>query len=570
MKYISSFDIFDTCLVRKCGTPENFFDVFSLRAFNHEPPEWARQEFVAARRIAERKAGEINPSYTLQDIWTKFEWEYPFLKTKMEIVRLEQDLEREMLMPVLEMRDKVNACRKHGDKIIFISDMYLSSEFLISAMRGCGFYQDGDSLYVSCECKARKSDGNLFHYVREKEGLKSYHHWHHYGDNKIGDFMVPRELGIKCTLINHEYTPYQKQWKDNDYSLGFKYPSILAGIGRALHYSTEWTTHTDFVLDIIAPFYCSLVYRMMKDAQQSGIKRLYFCARDAYMMYKIALLYKQLFPAIECKFLYISRKALYEGDDEAKIAYYEQIGLATKNDYVGIVDIRSSGKTLIQINKILKSHGCKPIRGYYYMLYSDGGDGIDYLINDAYYEVSQRYNSKLASINNRFCVLFERFFPLNNLSKTKGYKANSNGDIKPVFCTEADVDIESESEIIEDIKHWSKIHEELISIFTISYIQLYLYQYSDYIFNISINTIYHFLEKPAKSYLMALQCLSIHYTYPNLHILPFVSKLSFIQIIKTRGKHTGWKMGTLVLSNYEKIYNLFSKIKAELKLRDII
>ena len=171
---ISSFDIFDTCLVRKCGTPENFFDVFSMRAFVHEPQEWARQEFVAARRLTEQKLWAENPHYTLEDIWAEMDWTHPFLKSKKELCELEQELEREMLVPVLTMRDKVNECRKSGDKIIFISDMYLSAAFLIDVMRAHGFYQDGDSLYVSCGCKAAKYNGELFQYVREKEGLSSF------------------------------------------------------------------------------------------------------------------------------------------------------------------------------------------------------------------------------------------------------------------------------------------------------------------------------------------------------------------------------------------------------------
>ena len=194
---ISSFDIFDTCLVRKCGTPENFFDVFSLRAFNHEPEEWARQEFVAARKLAERNLGEKNPYYSLQDIWHDFDWSHPFLKSKKELCQLEQEVEREMLVPVLSMRDKVNERRKNGDKIIFISDMYLPSTFLIDILHNHGFYQDGDSLYVSCECGALKWNGGLFEYIRKQENLPSSRHWHHYGDNKIGDYKVPKKLGIK-------------------------------------------------------------------------------------------------------------------------------------------------------------------------------------------------------------------------------------------------------------------------------------------------------------------------------------------------------------------------------------
>ena len=58
---ISSFDIFDTCLVRKCGTPEGFFDVLSLRAFSNQPHERERQEFVAARILAQNLVQSIAP-----------------------------------------------------------------------------------------------------------------------------------------------------------------------------------------------------------------------------------------------------------------------------------------------------------------------------------------------------------------------------------------------------------------------------------------------------------------------------------------------------------------------------
>ena len=153
---VSSFDIFDTCLVRKCGTPENFFDVLSMRAFKQDPPEWARQEFVVARKSVEQKLWQENLRYTLQDIWGEFDWSHQFLKSPKELCQLEQDLEREMLVPVLSMREKVNDCRKKGDKIVFISDMYLSTEFLTDVMCEHGFYHEGDSLYVSCECGATK------------------------------------------------------------------------------------------------------------------------------------------------------------------------------------------------------------------------------------------------------------------------------------------------------------------------------------------------------------------------------------------------------------------------------
>ena len=553
---VSSFDIFDSCLVRKCGAPENVFDILSFRAFNGEVEESVRQEFVAARLIAGKKT---NSSSTLHDIWHAFSWTHPLLRNKSELCKMEEDLEHEMLVPVLSMRDKVNECRKLGGKIIYISDMYLSSDFLIDVMRRNGFYQEGDSLYVSCECEAEKKTGELFRYVKEKEQITSFRNWHHYGDNKHGDYNVPKNLGIKCTLINHVYTPYQQQWTNNDYSLGFKFPSVLAGLGRALHYGTEWNSHTDFVLDLIAPFYCSLVFRMMKDAEQRGIKRLYFCARDAYMMYLIAQKYAHLFPTIECQFLYISRQALYNGDDKAKIAYYQSIGLASQKDYVGIVDIRSSGRTLVFLNNFLSDNGYRPVRGYYYELFCNAADiNEEYFPTDYYLELSDRYDVEKARMIGSISHVFETFFPLNTLSKTRNYEITTEGP-KPVF--ELSEQNNSEQMYVENKAHWAVIHEQLILLFTNAYIQSGLYKYSNDIFEIANQTLFDFIKEPKKEYLSALLCL--YGKRCDSKFVPYIRRESWIKLLLTRGKDSWWKQGTIIFNDFQWFQKLYQKIRYE-------
>lgn len=553
---IYSFDVFDTCLVRKCGAPENLFDVLSLRVFNGDVEETVRQEFVAARYLAQQSVQSA--SMTLKDIWNAFSWVHPQLKSKTELCRLEQETEREMLAPVLKMLDKVNECRQKGHRIVFISDMYLSSVFISEVLQGFGFMHDGDGVYVSCECGAEKNDGSLFSYVREKEKA-SYSRWHHYGDNKQSDYIVPRKLGIHCKLINLGYTPYQQRWRDNDYSLGFKYNSILAGIGRALRYSTEWTTHTDFVLDLIAPFYCSMVYRMMHDAERRGIKRLYFCARDAYMMYLIAERYKLLFPSIDCVFLYISRKALYEGDDEAKVAYYESIGLATKDDYVGLVDIRSSGRTLEYLNSFLKEKGFKSVRGYYYELFCTAADICNvYNPTDYYTELSDRYAVSQSQILGNHARVFETLFPLNLLAKTIDYAFCSDG-IKPVFEEEGEnCEIDEDKVFVKDKEYWAGIHEELILLYTESYLRNGLARYSNEVFLLSNLALYKFFCAPNKVYLLALKDL---YGMKKANYLPFVKKESWARILRTRGKDSMWKEGTITLSGFRWFQIIYRKIR---------
>lgn len=536
---ISSFDIFDTCLVRKCGTPENFLDVLSLRAFVHEPQEWARQEFVAARRIADQKLWQENPRYTLQDIWAEFDWSHQFLKPKKELCQLEQELEREMLVPVLFMRDKVNECRNRGDKIIFISDMYLSSEFLKDILRNYGFYQDGDALYVSCECGAMKWSGELFEYVRKQENLSSFRHWHHYGDNGVGDYKVPKRLGIQCTLVNHSYTPYQQQWVDKDYSLGFKYPSILAGLGRALHYCTNWNTHTDFVLDIIAPFYCSWMYQVLADAHKQGVKRLYFCARDAYQIHKIALQMQSQFPEVGIEYVYMSRKALYNEDNtEAKLAYYKQIGLATTSDKVAIVDTTTSGKTLVVLNEFLSAHGYKKVTAYYYLLWNkvDGVDRSKY--NVQVYDQYLETNTNCSYLKKELFV-FENFFALNNDNKTVDYK-----DAKPVFTEQKEYD----DYILTDGIDWAKEHEALMTLYAKEFVGLGLGRYAAELYNhVVMPTLSKFFRIPQKQYLSALATYFVFKPNRNA-FLPYVKKYPVFKLPFVRGKYTIWRRGTFIMS----------------------
>ena len=324
-------------------------------------------------------------------------------------------------------------------------------------------------------------------------------HWHHYGDNKIVDYIIPKKLGIRCTLIKHEYTPYQQQWIDNDYSLGYKYPSILAGIGRALRYSTEWTTHTDFVLDIIAPFYCSWIYQVLEDAQRKGIKRLYFCARDAYQIHKIALAMQPYFPEVGIEYVYISRVALYNEDNaEAKLAYFKRIGLANTTDKVAIVDTTTSGKTQIVLNEFLKSNGCNEVTSYYFVLWNKV-EGVDR--NKCNVQIYDAYDVKGKLFLKTLISVFENFFSLNDERPTIDY-AVVDEIAEPVYAK----DKMAEDIEIRDSVDWVKVHTELLVNFAATFMQLQLGKWAPIIFEqIGMKTIKHFYSKPERHYVQALE-----------------------------------------------------------------
>ena len=302
---IYSFDIFDTCLARKCGDAKNVFDILAERAFVKPVSSECKRAFVAARIEAETKSWSA--AQTLMDIYKAFSYKHSDLCSTEELMELEKEVEREILCPIQSMTEYISSLRKKGNRILFISDMYLGADFLQSILQKAGLWQKDDSIYVSCEIGETKASGSLFEYIRDKEKI-AYKDWHHYGDNEHSDVHVPKKLGIHSHLVSHDYTPYQLSMRQQP-SVFYQWGGILAGISRSITLQRGRTAHMDFVLDIIAPLFVSFVYRVMANAEQHGIRNLYFCARDTYPLYRIALKMQSLFPKINVNYLYISRKS---------------------------------------------------------------------------------------------------------------------------------------------------------------------------------------------------------------------------------------------------------------------
>ena len=533
-----SFDVFDTCLVRKCGESNNVFDIMAERAFCTSVTSEEKRAFVAAR--LEAAANSWSEKQTLCDIYDAFHYVNPNLKPKHELIELEQSVEREMLCPVQEMVGFVDSVRRMGNRIVFISDMYLGSVFLKSILQEADLYRQGDSIYVSCDVGATKASGKLFSYVHQHENIP-YREWHHYGDNAISDFKVPRKLGIHAHLISHKNTPYQLAMKQQP-SLFFQWGSVLAGISRSIALHDERSSHKDFVLDIIAPLFISFTYRVLSDAYQRGIQSLYFCARDAYPLYKIAKKLRSLFPNVSVHYLYISRKSLYEGEDANKIGFFSQIGLASRSANNAIVDVRSSGKTLQILNKLVTQNGYNPIFGYFFELCSANNEQRQGLkcyveLDDLYLQQASTALRKLPSN----WYMYELFFPLNTQKRTIGYEWNGF-EYEPILETE-----DNEEFRLKNLSGFVEWRNWAIDTYTDCFIQLGLNKYADEVFaQYAIPQLAVFFLVPNKHYLGALSCF--YGLDKKKGYLPYVDK-SVFRLPKNIFLHgTIWKRGTIFFS----------------------
>ena len=123
MKKTYSFDIFDTCLVRKCGCPDNLFRLWADRALGEVDLSYLK-ELVNSRLNAEKMARKElgKEDVTLDDIYRHLCLEsFPNLTIPI-LKQLELDVESENLSPVRHVLDLIRDYRKKSGRILFISD----------------------------------------------------------------------------------------------------------------------------------------------------------------------------------------------------------------------------------------------------------------------------------------------------------------------------------------------------------------------------------------------------------------------------------------------------------------
>lgn len=308
MKYVS-FDIFDTCLVRRCGDAENVFFLLARRLFGDDTTE--AEMFFHWRCWAENSAvnrlGEKNVS--IDDIYEGIP-NYILRQYDIEsLIKEELNLESEMLRAIPSTLKIIEERRNEGEKIVFISDMYLSSSFLFDILLREGIAKKDDLCFVSCECKKSKASGKIYSYVTNYMGGKPLCH---YGDNLWSDIKKAKENGINSRLLSNGFNKTEKyilrRMRNNR---NFHLYSCLVGTMRFGRLKNTQGLSPDLSSDFVAPMFTAYVLACLRKAQHDKMDRLYFLARDGYILLWIAKHFSSYFPSIDLKYLYVSRKSMY-------------------------------------------------------------------------------------------------------------------------------------------------------------------------------------------------------------------------------------------------------------------
>lgn len=570
-----SFDILDTCLCRSCGEPYAVFDLLAREVLGDNLSTSQLADFrhirVKGEKIARQK--NVAEDVTIEQIYKECDFSGLTDSTNDNIIKQEIIIERKVLRPIYSTLQKVKKIHSSEQPVLFISDMYLPSTFFVEVLEEFGFWNEGDKIFVSCEIGKSKVTGNLFRYVSNQLNINSGR-WIHHGDNKHCDINVPRKLGICARHIKFNYSHYQKYLIGKDYDPTECYMARLAGISRAISISKKYSPRLQFAADIIAPINVSFTYNVLKDAKKRGIRRLFFIARDAHILYCIAKEMTSLFPDIEIKYLYASRKALYlpcldevstdslrtilppyqlqyndeyfdnfqintngltydefQNDNippglieeikkrwkEQKVNtlnYFIQEGLADNYNKVGIIDIRGSRRSQRCINKILKKNGYKEVFGYYMEsdMYRITPEGPEEYIASIYSDYHASPNFGNISLNK---ILLEKYFCISSAKRTTGY-IKRDDEIIPEF---------ENGEYLPEL--FDSIHKLHVSV-CLEFLRLFfnnkLDVHSNEIFNYSFSLISEFANHPQREYVKVLKDLEFNET--SRHSQKIVGKIN--------------------------------------------
>ena len=309
---VLSYDVFDTCLARICGSQEFAFELLAKSILGDEAEKSSLYDFVLERKRAEEIARKKSKKedVTLKSIYENADFTILTNIGTSQIINKELEIHKSIITPIYEIKSEIEDLHSQGIRIIYISDMYLPKMFILSVLIQHGFYKEGDLLYVSSEIGLTKATGHLYDYVKEELDI-NFNQWLHKGDNEYSDIYIPKKKGISTKKISYQYTFYENKIARFDYSCSDLTLSKVASCERVTRLSFADSPYVRFASDFIAPMYVPFVYSILLDAEKRGIRQLFFIARDGYILLKIAEVFQELFPNIQIKYLYASRKSLY-------------------------------------------------------------------------------------------------------------------------------------------------------------------------------------------------------------------------------------------------------------------
>lgn len=318
---IISFDIFDTLIHRHTSAPMDVFDAVRSKLIESELALFHPKlidNFPELRRNSEQKARQIrveqfgrDAEITFDEIYDQLVLQYPLSHEFRQLLQnTELSLERLFLYPSQEGMAIYQNAVTQNKKILFISDMYLPTDFLIEILQNLGYEKaNKETVFVSAEHRCNKHSGQLYQLIREKLNLNPKT-WLHFGDNMHSDVESAKKMGLSAV---HAVWATVKNMPRQNTKIADAIPaSIIEGIKLPQHKSI-YQPQNDYQklgYEIFAPMIFGYYIWLKRKLDELNPDKILFFARDAYLIQKIHELINPNYH-IPSEYIYVSRKSLY-------------------------------------------------------------------------------------------------------------------------------------------------------------------------------------------------------------------------------------------------------------------
>lgn len=294
---IISFDIFDTLILRNIFQPTDIFRILAKFAKD----EFDIDDFFQKRVEGEKKARDKvkNSEADFQEIYDEVEKLCGCNIEKIKQMELQLEMEFSVINPY--MMEIWKYASEQKKTIIFISDMYLSSDFIKKLLKKNGYKVE--RLYVSNEYRKNKGSKELYELVGQELNCKKTN-WLHIGDNEYSDYKQAKEFGINAYHYKNVSTYYEGT---KELSIS---ESVLIGIqNNYLYNGIQENYWNKFGAKNAFPIYFGFakwLYDLTKEEDN-----LFFLARDGYIIKKIYDMFCKMDEnTIFTNYIYVSRKVL--------------------------------------------------------------------------------------------------------------------------------------------------------------------------------------------------------------------------------------------------------------------
>lgn len=377
-----SFDIFDTLITRKTVTPAGTFLLMQkrLEQADLEIDRYFIDNFLDLRVSAENSArilakGCGKEEISIDNIYDELTDKTGFSFDIVDALKnIEIQAERDNIIPCWKNIKKLKRFYKRGERVVLISDMYLDAATLRRILCSIDSIFQKIPIYVSSEYGVTKSGGKLYRLVQETEKVES-RNWVHYGDNKESDMLIPRIMGIETHLCR---MPGLEEWEleiaskcNIKYNLDLQ---IFLGMARYVRQNRKLETSTRIGLSLGGMALYPYVEWILRKCGDLNINRLYFIARDGYVIKGMAdRVIRNRGLNIRTSYFYGSRIAWKVDEQHSNykkiILQYIQQEIDFSDENFAFVDVQGTGETFNAFASLMGAFLKQPCRIFYYDLF---------------------------------------------------------------------------------------------------------------------------------------------------------------------------------------------------------